>query len=91
MRYAYQPSFLRSTRQLSPAQAAKLLKAVEKFQSAMEQRQWPPGLGITHLRNAYFEFRVDIHLRVVYRRTDDLIHYVLYGTHDQISRFLNLL
>ena len=91
MRFAYQPSFLDTTRQLSHASATKLLKAIEKFQHAMEGRQWPPGLAITHLRDDYFEFRVDIHMRVIYRRTSDLIQYVLYGSHDQVRRFLKAL
>ena len=88
MRFVYQPSFLDTTRQLSHAQATKLLKAIEKFQHAMESYQWPQGLAITHLRDDYFEFRVDIHMRVIYRRMGDLIQYVLYGSHDQVRRFL---
>ena len=88
MRFAYQPSFLDTTRQLSHASATKLVKAIEKFQHAMESHQWPQGLAITHLRGDYFEFRVDIHTRVIYRRTGDLIQYVLYGSHDQVRRFL---
>lgn len=88
MRYAYQPSFLDATRRLPVTQAAQLLKAIVKFQQAMEAGRWPQGLGLTHLRGAYFEFRVDIHRRVIYRRHDDLIQYVLYGSHDQVRRFL---
>ena len=91
MRYAYQPSFLDATRRLSRAHASKLLNAIEKFQDALEGHQWPRGLGITHLRGDYFEFRVDIHMRVIYRRAGDLIQYVLYGSHDQIRRFLKAL
>ena len=91
MRYAYQPSFLDTTRQLSRAQASKLLKAIEKFQYAIEGRQWPQGLAITHLRGDYFEFRVDIHTRVIYRRAGDLLQYVLYGSHDKLRRFLKAL
>ena len=91
MRFAYQPSFLDTTRQLSRAQASKLLKAIEKFQHAMESHQWPQGLAITHLRDDYFEFRVDIHTRVIYQRSGDLIQYVLYGSHDQVRRFLRAL
>jgi hypothetical protein len=91
MRYAYQPSFLESSRHLSKGHAEKLLKAIEKFQHAMESQQWPRGLGITHLRAAYFEFRVDIHLRVVYHRSSGLIQYVLYGSHDRVRRFLKTL
>ena len=88
MRYDYQPSFLDTTRHLSRAQASKLLKAIEKFQHAIEGRQWPQGLGITHLRDDYFELRVDIHTRVIYRRAGDLIQYMLYGSHEQVRRFL---
>ena len=91
MRFVYQQSFLDSTCQLSRTQAAKLLKAIEKFQHATESHQWPQGLGITHLRNDYFEFRTDIQMRVIYRRAGDLIQYVLYGSHDQIRRFLRTL
>ena len=91
MRFAYQPSFLDSTRRLSHAQAATLFKAVEKFQHAIENHQWPHGLGITHLRDDYLEFRVDIHTRVIYRRAGDLIQYLLYGSHDQVRRFLKTL
>ena len=91
MRFVYQPSFLDSTRQLSRIPASKLLKAIEKFQQAIEGRQWPPGLAVTHLRDDYFEFRVDIHMRVIYRRVGDLIQYVLYGSHDQVRRFLKTL
>ena len=88
MRFVYQPSFLDTTRYLSRAQASKLLKAIEKFQHAIEGRQWPQGLGMTHLRDDYFEFRVDVHTRVIYKRSGELIQYVLYGSHDHVRRFL---
>ena len=88
MRFAYQPSFLETTRHLSHVQATKLLKAVEKFQDAVENHQWPHGLGITHLQEDYFEFRVDIHMRVIYHRAGDMIQYVLYGSHSQVRHFL---
>jgi len=91
MRYAYQPSFLKTTRHLSQAHAAKLVRAIEKFQRAVESRQWPEGVGITHLRERYFEFRVDLQTRVIYRRSGDLIQYVLYGSHDEVRRFLKTL
>ena len=91
MRYAYQPSFLEATRRLSAAQAAGVVKGIEKFQQAIESGQWPAGLGLTHLRGAYFEFRVGLQFRVVYCRHDDLVQYLLYGTHDRVRRFLSSL
>lgn len=91
MRYVYQPSFLATIRPLSQAQASKLLKAVDKLQHAMESHQWPSGLGMTHLREDYFEFRVDSHNRVIYRRSGGLIQYVFYGDHDRVKQFLRSL
>lgn len=91
MRYGYQPSFRETTHGLSKDQVTKLLKAIEKFQHAMESREWPRGLGITHLRREYFEFRVDVHSRVVYHRSGNLIRYVLYGSDDEVRRFLKTL
>lgn len=88
MRYAYHQPFLQATSRLSSHHARTLLKAVEKFQRGIDTNQWPRGLGITHLRGDYFEFRVDIHTRVIYRRSPGLIEYVLYGSHDDIRRFL---
>ena len=88
MRYAYQSAFLAATQHLSRAESAKLLKAIDKFQTAIEAHQWPQGLGLTHLREDFFEFRVGIHTRVVYRRSGDVVQYVLYGNHDRIRRFL---
>ena len=85
MRYAYQPSFLQTAGHLSKNQANKLLRAIDKFQQTMESRHGSQGLGITHLRESYFEFRIDIHTRVIYRRSGNLIQYVLYRNHDQVS------
>lgn len=88
MRFAFQPAFLASTKRLSAAEAARLLRAVEKFQTRVEQGQWSQGLGITHLHGEYYEFRVDIHNRVIFKRSGDLIQYLLYGSHDEVRRFL---
>lgn len=91
MQYVYQPSFLDATLNLSEGQVIRLLTAIEKFQHAIESNQWPKGLGISHLREDYFEFRVDIHTRVIYRRFSNGVQYVLYGSHDQVRRFLKSL
>ena len=91
MRYAYHQAFLQATDRLSRHQANALLRAVNKFQQTIEAGQWPRGLGIAHLRRDYFEFRVDLHLRVIYRRSPGQIEYVLYGSHGDVRRFLKSL
>ncbi|OGW91874.1 MAG: hypothetical protein A3D28_03790 [Omnitrophica bacterium RIFCSPHIGHO2_02_FULL_63_14] len=88
MQYAYHQAFLRATKRLSRHHADVLLRVVARFQQAVETGVWPQGLGLTHLRGGYFEFRVDAHVRVIYRRTPGLIEYALYGSHDDVRRFL---
>lgn len=91
MRYAYHRAFLRATERLPRRQADALLRAVGKFQQATGAGQWPRGLGITHLRHDYFEFRIDLRVRVIYRRSPGLIEYILYGSHADARRFLDSL
>ncbi len=87
MRFAYAESFHKTIRNLSQAQAKKLLAAVGKFESSWEENRFPQGVGLKHLRGQFFEFRADIHNRVLFKKEADLIYYLLYGSHDDIRRF----
>lgn len=91
MVFAYADSFHKSTEGLSKKQATRLISAFEKFESAWEQGQIPHGLGLTHLRGNFYEFRIDIHARVIFHRERDCITYLLYGSHDDIRHFLKQL
>lgn len=88
MVFAYAKSFHKTTEGLSKKQAKKLISTFEKFESAWEQGQIPHGLGLIHLRDSFYEFRIDIHARVIFERERDRITYLLYGSHDDIRRFL---
>jgi hypothetical protein len=46
------------------------------------------GLGLKRLRGDFWEFRVGIRARVVFRWNRYLAEFVLVGDHDQIKRFL---
>ena len=76
MRFAYALSFHKTTEALSPAQAARLLKAVKKFESGWEKGEVTRGVGLTHLRGDFYEFRAGIRERVIFRRSGDLIYYL---------------
>lgn len=88
MRFSYAESFRATVGSLSPAEGERLRKAMAKFEAAWQERRFPSGLGMAHLRASFYEFRVDIHCRVLFQRQRDSILYLLYGSHDSIRRFL---
>lgn len=88
MRFAYAASFHRTIAGLSRSQGQRLLKAVAKIEASWEAGRFPQGLGLTYLREDFFEFRAGIHDRVLYQRQSGAIVYLLYGSHDDIRRFL---
>jgi len=91
MRFAYEASFWKSTVRLSLAERHKIVKAVTKFERALEAGAIPAGLGFTHLREDFFEFRVGIHKRIIFQRGPQIIRYVIYGSHDDVVRLLKRL
>lgn len=91
MRFAYGSSFLDATKQLSQADVSKLLRAIAKFEKTWEAKRFPRGLGLKHLREEFYEFRVDLRRRVIFQRGGDLVVYLLYGDHDEIGRVLKRL
>jgi len=88
LRFAYLPSFFASLKKTPRAQRLTLFRKIKKFEAACESGQFPHGLGITHLRESFFEFRVDLSRRVIYERHQDLVRYILYGSHEDVRRFL---
>ncbi|MBI4668672.1 MAG: hypothetical protein HY747_05735 [Elusimicrobia bacterium] len=88
MQFDYAESFHKTADSLDRHQARRLLKGIGKFEVAWEMRRFPKGLGLTRLREDFYEFRVDIHNRVLFERSGDCILYLLCGSHDDIRRFL---
>lgn len=91
MQFAYAKSFYKTIENISSSLARKLLKAVKKFESSWESGEFPKGTGLTHLKGNFFEFRVDIHRRILFQKKENMIYYLLFGSHDDIRRFLKRL
>ena len=91
MRFAYEDTFWASTDNLSLSRRRQIVKAIKKFERACESGDLPGGLGLTHLRENIFEFRVYVHRRIIFQRTSDLIRYIFYGSHDEVKRILKRL
>jgi putative component of toxin-antitoxin plasmid stabilization module len=88
VRFGKTKLYFETTAHLSGLKARRLFKSVQKFEAAWQSGQFPKGLSMTHLRGGIFEFRIDIHCRILFQRSGDCILYLLYGSHDNIRRFL---
>jgi mRNA-degrading endonuclease YafQ of YafQ-DinJ toxin-antitoxin module len=49
------------------------------------------GLGIRRLERDYFECRVGLRLRLVFRARRSVLYFITAGDHDEIERFLKSL
>ncbi len=66
----------------------KVKKAVAAANDFFESHVKPEGLGLKRLKGDYWEIRVDIKERVIFRFSDDLVEFIIVGTHDEIKNFL---
>ncbi len=66
-------------------------KAIDLLQESLGHPHRHAGLGIRKLVSSYFEMRVGLDLRLVFRLDVDAIIFVFAGTHDEVRRFLKQL
>jgi mRNA-degrading endonuclease RelE of RelBE toxin-antitoxin system len=82
------PSFDRCVKKLGPQAQKRLKVALEKFNEFIVSGNPFKGLGFKKINHDKFEFRVDIHLRVVIKVDRDICYLVLVGNHDDIRKYL---
>ena len=46
------------------------------------------GLGIRHLRQKYFECRVGLPTRLIFKAERGVLYFLIAGTHDEIRKFI---
>ena len=88
MRYERKPSFNRSYAHVSEARQAQVIHAIEQLTLAFETGQRPQGLGLRKLRHAFWEIRLGLEYRILFRLHGDLVELVVVGTHEEIRRIL---
>jgi len=81
-------SFERCLKKLDPQAKIKLKGSLEKFNQFIVSGNPFKGLGFKKINHDKFEFRVDIHLRVVVKIEEDICYLVLVGNHDEIRKYL---
>lgn len=62
--------------------------AIDLLQASLGDPHRHAGLGIRKLVDSYFETRIGLDLRLVFKLDVDTITFVLAGTHDEVRRFL---
>ncbi len=93
MRFEFKRSFDRSLKSLqSVARSEDLKRVIRKFIFSIENKEpFAHGFGLKKLKGNYYEIRSGLYDRIVFRRRDDLIEFVLVGDHNDIKRFLKLI
>ncbi|MGD0650468.1 MAG: hypothetical protein ABSA97_04925 [Verrucomicrobiia bacterium] len=63
-------------------------KAIDALQESLGHPHRHAGLGIRKLVRNYFEMRVGLDLRLIFKIESDCISFTFAGTHDAVQRFL---
>jgi hypothetical protein len=63
-------------------------QAINRLHAALGQPHQHAGLGIRKLVKNYFEMRIGLELRLVFRIEPATVTFTFAGTHDEVRRFL---
>ena len=62
--------------------------AVRQLVIFFETKQLPQGLGLKRLRGDFWEVRVGLEDRIIFRLSGELVEFAIVGNHDEVARFL---
>ena len=89
MRYEFKRSFERSVKSLCETDKADVKAACLAFIDFIENElPLPSGMGLKRLRREFWEIRLGIRARILFRWKGDLLEFVIAGNHDSIKDFL---
>lgn len=88
MRYFTTTAFDQSLRDSSDAKKKRIKKAVQLTVAFFETGNLPHGLGFKPLRHGIWEIRASLSDRILFRKNEDVVQFLLVGSHDDIRRFL---
>ena len=91
MQYYTAPSFERSLGSLEPFRKERVKKAIHLAVAFFETGQLPQGLGLKPLAKQFWEIRAGLMDRIIFRKSQTRIEFLLVGSHDEIKRFLKRL
>jgi len=92
MRYEFKTSFDRSVKHLPDDAKIEIKKSVFEIIDIVATGKTPSrGQSLKRLHKDYWEARMTIRQRILFKLTDDLIQFLIVGNHEDIKRFLKRL
>jgi len=89
MRFEFKPSFEHSLKSLSPHNKEEVRKvALQAIDILSQDRFIHKGIGLKRLKGDYWEVRRGLKTRLIFRWNKDLVEFILFGSHDDIKRYL---
>jgi mRNA-degrading endonuclease RelE of RelBE toxin-antitoxin system len=89
MRFEFKPSFERSVKSLSPEIKLGIKDLCKNLIDILDGHcPLGKGLGLKNLRDDFWEIRKGLKLRILFKWQNDLVQFILAGTHDHIKNFL---
>jgi Txe/YoeB family toxin of Txe-Axe toxin-antitoxin module len=88
VKYSALRPFIKKFDSYSQYEQKNIVAAIESIKEYLEKDQAPYGLRIKRLSNGIYEARVNIHIRIVYFRDNDIVKFCCLGSHDDIKDFL---
>lgn len=82
------PSFVRSSKNLSPPDRVQLAESLEQFNNFVVSGNLPVGLGFKKIGQDKYEFRAGLRLRIVAKAESNAYYLVFVGSHDEVKRYL---
>ena len=88
MKYEFKSSFDKTFKKLELNRKKKVMQAVSLLIDFFEIGKKAKGLGLKHLREDFWEIRVNIKDRIIFTLKEETVGFVIVGSHDEIKRFL---
>jgi mRNA-degrading endonuclease YafQ of YafQ-DinJ toxin-antitoxin module len=88
MRIETAKSFVRSLRRRTDEELKSVASAMQSAAATFGRPHLHSGIDIRRLGRNLFECRVGIDLRLVFKREQDALVFVLAGNHDEVQAFL---
>ncbi|MBU1486775.1 hypothetical protein KKH56_01825 [bacterium] len=88
MRVDYLSSYDRSFRRLNRKEQEKTIEAIDLLVEAIKGSKKPKGLGLKKVRKDYWEIRIGISKRIIFRFEPQALIVTFVGDHEEIKRFL---
>jgi mRNA-degrading endonuclease YafQ of YafQ-DinJ toxin-antitoxin module len=80
--------FRARVRKFPKARRREIARVIDALRDGFGVPHLHPGLGIRRLKADYFECRVGLRLRLIFRARQGVLHFITAGNHDDLEALL---